>query len=166
LAGKKLHRNTLGSPRQEPSRFHLLIDIQERMKQGKGAGYERWAKVFNLKQMSETFLFMRDRHIESFEELYEQTDAAVSHFHELSGQIKSAETRMAANLALQKRIQNYAKTKGVYDTYRKSGYSKNYFEEHRAELTLHKAAKEAFRSYGIEARSDNDDQRTSETFIL
>ena len=145
IAGK---RDRSGQIHEKP-RFNLLIDIQQRMQQGgKGAGYERWAKVYNLKQMSETFLFMRDHHIESFEELYEQTDAAVSHFHELCGQIKSAETRMAANLALQKHIQNYAKTKGVYDAYRKSGYSKNYFEELRTELTLHKAAKEAFRSYG------------------
>ena len=28
--------------------------------------------------------------------------------------------------------------------YRKSGYSNRFFEEHREELTLHKAAKEAF----------------------
>ena len=28
--------------------------------------------------------------------------------------------------------------------YRKSGYSKRFFEEHREEITLHKAAKEAF----------------------
>ena len=91
---------------------------------------------------------MRDHHIDSFEDLYEKTDAAVSRFHQLSDQIKSAETGMAANLALQKHIQNYAKTKGLYDDYRKSGYSRKFFEAHRAELTLHKAAKEAFRSYG------------------
>ena len=55
----------------EKARFNLLIDIQQRMQQGKGAGYERWAKVYNPKQMSETFLFMRKKPIESFENLYE-----------------------------------------------------------------------------------------------
>ena len=57
---------------------------------------------------------------------------------------------MAANLALQKHIQNYAKTKDVYAAYRKSGYSRKFFEEHRAELTLHKAAKDAFNERGEE----------------
>ena len=111
-------------------------------------GYERWAKVYNLKQMSETFLFMWEKHIESFEDLYEKTDAAVIRFNELSSRIKVAESQMAANLAMQKHIQNYAKTRDVYEAYRKSGCSKKFFEEHRAEITLHKASKEAFNAAG------------------
>ena len=39
---------------------------------------------------------------------------------------------------------NYRKTKDVYAAYRKSGYSRQYFEDHREEITLHKAAKDAF----------------------
>lgn len=142
-AGKNRHRS---SQVHEMPRFNLLIDIQERI-QGKGIGYERWAKVYNLKQISETFLFMREQHIESFEDLYAKTDEAVTAFNSISETIKSAETKMAANLALQKHIQNYAKTKETYAAYRKSGYSRKFFEDHRAELTLHKAAKEAFNEY-------------------
>ena len=33
---------------------NLLIDIQAKLDAGKGAGYERWAKVYNLKQMAQT----------------------------------------------------------------------------------------------------------------
>ena len=33
-------------------RVNLIIDIQQRMAQGKGPAYERWAKVYNLKQMA------------------------------------------------------------------------------------------------------------------
>ena len=148
IAGKVIHSRSRSSQAHEKPRFNLLIDIQQRMQQGKGAGYERWAKVYNLKQMSETFLFMREKHIESFEDLYEKTDAAVARFNDLSSRIKAAESQMAANLALQKHIQNYAKTRDVYEAYRKSGYSKKFFEEHRAEITLHKAAKEAFNAAG------------------
>ena len=148
IAGKVIHTRSRSSQVHEKPRFNLLIDIQQRMQQGKGAGYERWAKVYNLKQMSETFLFMREKHIESFEDLYEKTDAAVARFNDLSSRIKAAESQMAANLALQKHIQNYAKTRDVYEAYRKSGYSKKFFEEHRAEITLHKAAKEAFNAAG------------------
>lgn len=148
IAGKVIHTRGRSSQSHEKPRFNLLIDIQQRMQQGKGAGYERWAKVYNLKQMSETFLFMREKHIESFEDLYEKTDAAVSRFNDLNSRIKAAESEMAANLAMQKHIQNYAKTRDVYEAYRKSGYSKKFFEEHRAEITLHKAAKEAFNAAG------------------
>ncbi len=43
-----------------------------------------------------------------------------------------------------KHIINYSKTKDTYAEYRKSGYSKKFFEEHREAITLCKAAKEAF----------------------
>ena len=46
-------------------------------------------------------------------------------------------------------IFNYAKTRDIYTDYRKAGYSKKFYEEHRAELTLHKAAKTAFEELGV-----------------
>ncbi len=41
-----------------PRRVNLLIDIQERMRQGKGPAYERWAKVYNLKQMAAALQYL------------------------------------------------------------------------------------------------------------
>ena len=47
-------------------------------------------------------------------------------------------------------IINYAKTRPVYDAYRKSGYSKKFLEAHREEIALHKAAKAAFDEAGLQ----------------
>jgi len=41
-------------------------------------------------------------------------------------------------------MDNYYDTRAIYVEYRKSGYSKKFFEEHRQEITHHKAAKKAF----------------------
>ena len=46
-------------------------------------------------------------------------------------------------------IDNYSHTREVYAEYRKSGYSKKFFEEHREEIQLHKAAKDAFNQLGV-----------------
>lgn len=54
------------------------------------------------------------------------------------------EAKMALNCAEQKAIKNYRNTRQIYIEYRKSGYSKKFFEEHRQEITIHKAAKQAF----------------------
>ena len=51
---------------------------------------------------------------------------------------------MAEIAVLRTHIVNYARTRPVYDAYRKSGYSKKFLEEHREQITLHKAAKAAF----------------------
>ena len=46
-------------------------------------------------------------------------------------------------------MNNYSNTRDVYVEYRKSGYSKKFFEEHREEIQLHKAAKDAFNQLGV-----------------
>ena len=56
---------------------------------------------------------------------------------------KAAEKRMVEIGALQTHINNYSKIRKTCEAYRKSGYSKKFFEEHRDELMLHKAAKKA-----------------------
>ena len=56
---------------------------------------------------------------------------------------------MAEIGVLKKHIINYAKTRDIYTAYRKAGYSNKFYEEHRADLTLHKAAKAAFDELGV-----------------
>ena len=51
---------------------------------------------------------------------------------------------------MKKHILNYRKTKDTYVAYRKAGYSRKFFEEHRQEIALHKAAKAAFDQLGTE----------------
>lgn len=127
----------------------MLIDIQDKII-NKGKGYERWATNFNLKSMSKTLLFLRDNHVESMEELKSRTDEATKKFNTLSDDIKEKESRMAELLALKKHIFNYHDTREIYIQYRKSGYSKVFFEKHREQITLHKAAKNAFDESGLE----------------
>ena len=55
---------------------------------------------------------------------------------------------MAELSVLRKHIINYAKTRDVYVSYRKAGYSKRFLSAHEADLMLHKAAKKAFEGLG------------------
>ena len=129
-------------PKEQP--FHLLVDIQAKLSEGKSEGYARWAKKYNLKEMSKTLIFLQEKKIGSIEEMQERVDAATARYHELGDSIKAAETRMTEIAVLRTHIVNYTKTRPVYDAYRKAGYSKRFLENHRAEITLHKAAKAAF----------------------
>ena len=143
LAGKVEHHPRQKQPPKEQP-FQLLVDIQAKLAEGKGGGYERWAKKYNLKEMSKTLIFLQEQKISSADELKERADAALSHYHELGDSIKTSEKRLAEIAVLKAHIINYAKTRPVYDAYRKAGYSKKFLEEHCTEITLHKAAKAAF----------------------
>lgn len=124
--------------------FDLLIDIQEKLKQGKRGGYERWAKVYNIKQVSQALLFLQEHDVRDYATLAEKASSASATFSNLSATIKDAEKRLGEIAVLKTHIFNYSKTREVYEKYRKSGYSKKFFEEHREEITIHKAAKKAF----------------------
>ena len=143
IAGEAEHR-----PRQKQTvkekPFNLLVDVQAKLAEGKSCGYAQWAKKYNLKEMSKTLIFLQEKKIGSVAEMQERVNAATARYHELGGSIKTAETRMAEIAVLKAHIVNYAKTRPVYDAYRKAGYSKRFLESHRAEITLHKAAKAAF----------------------
>ena len=126
----------------------LLIDIQKKM-QEKGPGYARWATVYNLKQMSKTLLFLRDHGIDSLEQLQMLTKEKSTKMNEMLASIQTSEKRLVEIAALKKHIINYSKTRSTYEAYRKAGYSRKFFEAHREELTLHKAAKQAFDDLGV-----------------
>lgn len=58
-------------PRQKQNRivpeqkFQMLVDIQAKLAEGKSMGYARWAKRYNLKEMSKTLIFLQEHKIGS-----------------------------------------------------------------------------------------------------
>jgi len=128
--------------------MNLLIDVQKKL-QEKGAGYAHWATVYNLKQMSKTLLFLRDHGIEDLEELHKLALEKMKQRDDILSRIRADEARLRVIAALKKHIISYVKTRNTYEAYRKAGYSKKFFEAHREELTIHKAAKKAFDELGV-----------------
>ena len=150
LAGQKEHTPCQKSAKQaEPPKVNLLVDIQAKLQAGKGAGYVRWAKVFNLKQMAQTVNYLTEHNLLEYAVLEEKAAAATAHHNELSAKIKAAEKRMAEIAVLRTHIINYAKTRDTYVAYRKAGYSKRFRQEHEEEILLHQAAKNAFDDMGV-----------------
>jgi len=46
---------------------NLIVDIQEKMRSGKGAAYERWAKIHNLKAMAAALQFLQENNLMGYE---------------------------------------------------------------------------------------------------
>lgn len=128
----------------EKRKFDLVVDIQEKMAQGKNGGYVRWAKKYNVKQFAESILFLQQHDIHDKQTLDALVAESSAQYYALMKTIKDAEEKMETNKAIKTHIINYSKTRETYIAYRKSGYSKKFLEAHRDEITLHKAAKEAF----------------------
>lgn len=122
----------------------LLVDIQSKLLAGKGAGYERWAKKFNIKQAAQTINYLTEHDLLDYDKLVAAANSASARFSELSGRIQAAEARLKEIAALREHIFNYRKTREIYAEYRKAGYSRKFYMVHEDEIRLHKAAKTAF----------------------
>ena len=62
---------------------------------------------------------------------------------------------------IQTHINNYSRTRKIYIEYRKAGYSKKFFEAHREDILIHKAAKDAYSRLDTEkipTRKELDDE--------
>ena len=134
-----------GGPAESTRKVNLIIDIQFRIKNGKGPAYERWAKIFNLKQMTATLQYLQENNLLEYGQLEKRAAEAADRFHVLSEQIKSIEGAMCTNAELKGAVVDYAKTRPVFNGYKAVKYSKKYFTEHEAEIALYREAQEIFR---------------------
>ncbi len=150
LAGEKKHVPRKKVQTEKERHVGLLVDIQTKLQQGKGKGYERWAKVFNLKQMAQTLNYLSEHDLLDYEELAQRTETATQRYNEQAQIIQAAEKRMTEISALRTHIIQYVKTKDVYAAYRSAGYSKKFLAAHEQNIALHKAAKQAFDALGLQ----------------
>ncbi len=133
------------------SKPNPLIDIQVEMAEGKGKGYERRAKTFNLKEMAKTLICLQENGLTGLGELEKACDAAVQKFNDLSDQSKAASAGMKDISGLQKHIGDYGKTREIFAQYRKLTGRKRekFYEQHSSEITACQAAKRYFDSLGL-----------------
>ena len=102
-----------------------------------------------MKQMAQALLFLQKNGVKDYDDLVQKAEDAADEFERLSAAIKEKESRLQEIATLKKHIFNYSRTRKVYEAYRKSGYSKTFMEEHREEITPHKAAKAAFNALSV-----------------
>lgn len=127
------------------------INYQLAQNEDKEAIFENWCEFLNMAQyeLYDNFTAKYGLINSRGNALSEKAAEASARFHALSAQIKEAEKRMVEIAVLRTHIINYSKTRDVYMAYRKAGYSKKFYEEHTADLLLHKAAKQAFDKSGV-----------------
>ena len=82
IAGEEEH---IPDPKRKDRQFHpkksekkvdMFLDIQAMIAKGIGPGYERWAKVHNIKQIVQTLMFLEEHGLRDYDELAAKTSSA------------------------------------------------------------------------------------------
>ena len=130
-------------------RIGKLVDIQAKLKQGKGIGYERWAKKYNLKAMAQTLILLQENGLLNEDALDQRIAELDTKFHESLTVVKDLEGRMKANKELRYHVAAYASTKNIAQQLRTAKRPAAFEEQHRAELTAYRAAAAYFKANNI-----------------
>ena len=133
----------------KPDRIGKLVDIQVKLKQGKGIGYERWAKKHNLKAMAQTLILLEEKGLTDEDALDQRITELDTKFHDSLAVVKNLEGRMKANKKLRYHIAAYASTKNIAQQLKAAKRPATFEEQHRAELTAYRAAVAYFKANDI-----------------
>ena len=127
----------------------ILIDIQAKLAEGKGIGYERWAIKFNLKAMAQTLLLLQEKGLTDEDALNQRIEELRTKFHESSDVAKDLEDRMRANRELRYHVAVYTNTKGIAQQLKTTKQPAAFENQHRAELTAYRAAAAYFKANNL-----------------
>ncbi|WP_423741061.1 relaxase/mobilization nuclease domain-containing protein [Faecalibacterium sp. 7] len=129
-----------------------LVDIEQKMAEGKGRGYERWATMHNLKQMAATLNVYQEYGFTSPEQLEAAVDTAYQEMRQTSGELKALETKLQGKKELQQQVLAYAKTKPARDGLKAQKSEKAraaYRQAHESDFIIAEAAARYFKAHGI-----------------
>ena len=133
----------------KPDRIGKLVDIQVKLKQGKGIGYERWAKKHNLKAMAQTLILLEEKGLTDEDALNQRITELETKYHDSLAVVKDLEGRMKTNKELRYHVATYTSTKNVAQQLKTAKRPAAFEEQHRAELTAHRAATAYFKANSI-----------------
>lgn len=122
-------------PKQEHG-ISLLIDIENNINQ-QSAGYEHWAKIYNLKQSAKTMNFLTENNILQYEDLIKKIDGLILDSEQTADSLKQVEKKLSDMAVLIKNISTYQKTKDIHRGYIKAKDKEAYRSKHESILILY-----------------------------
>ena len=138
------------APKQDS--VQRLVDIEQKKAEGKGKGYEHWAKIHNIKQMAKTLNVYQQYGFTSPEQLEAAFDTAYEEMRQTSGELKTLETKLQGKKELQRQVLAYAKTKPARDGLKAQKSEKAraaYRQAHESDFIIADAAARYFKAHGI-----------------
>ena len=146
-----------------PTRLKLLIDIEAKLHKAHSPGFEYYARIYNLKEMARTLIFLQENGVGTYDELNEKIRTMDNEHDGRTARVKEVEARQKKISELQRQIGTYNKTKDKFSEYqrlkkyqqtkwekfRKAAHPASvYYEANSADIILCQAAKKYFDGHG------------------
>mgnify|MGYP000757031020 FL=1 len=139
---------------QKPDKIRKLVDIQANVAAGKGIGYERWAKKFNLKRWSQTLCLLQEKKLLSEDALHQRIAELQTQHDDALAVVKDMDARMVSLKELRGHLVVYRQYKPLAQKLQTVRNPAKFKEQHRAELAVYDAACAYFTANGLRTLPD------------
>ena len=141
-------------PKPERKGVSLLIDIENSIKAQQSAGYEKWAKLHNLKQAARTLNFLIEHEIESYPDFESRVAEITAASTEAAAALKAAERRLAEMAVLIKDVTTCKELRPLVQEYQRAADKKQFRRKHEGTLILYEAAAKTLKEQGFQKLPD------------
>ena len=143
------NRNKVKTPKHLSREARLYINISTYVTTGNREGFERWAKLNNLKEAARTFNYLSENNLlnyEDFQQHVSDVDASVKAADQKIAQLNS---ELSTQKVLQKHCDSYRLYRKVIEDCKSAKNPKAYRTKHQAEYQLHDSLKKELQDLGV-----------------
>ena len=137
------------TPKHLSRETRLYINISTYVTTGNREGFERWAKLNNLKETAKTFNYLSENNLLNYEDFHQ-------HISDVENSIQAAEQRIQEIIAelttqkvIQKHCESYRLCRKVIEDGKSAPDRKTYRSKHQAEYQLHDSLKKELQDLGV-----------------
>ena len=131
---------TKTAPKQDG--LQRMVDREAKRAEGKGAGYDRWASLHNLKQMVATHNFLMENELLDLDKLDAAVESSRKALSEARESLRGIEQSISDKKNLRKVVSDYRRTRPTIDAHKKLSGKKAeaYYRANEANFIIYEAA--------------------------
>ena len=131
---------TKTAPKQDG--LQRMVDREAKRAEGKGAGYDRWASLHNLKQMAATHNFLMENELLDLDKLDAAVESSRKALSEARESLRGIEQSISDKKNLRKVVSDYRRTRPTIDAHKKLSGKKAeaYYRANEADFIIYEAA--------------------------
>ena len=143
------NRHKIKMPRNASREIHLYVEISSYVTTGNRAGFDRWAKLNNLKESARTFNYLSENNLLNYEDFEQHVEDISNAILTSNQKLIELDAEIAKQKVIQKHCDSYRICRKIIEDGKKAPDPKSYKSKHQSEYQLHDTLKQQLQKLGI-----------------
>ena len=143
------NRSKAKAPKHLSRESRLYINISTYVTTGNREGFERWAKLNNLKEAARTFNYLSENNLLNYEDFRQHVSDIEASIETANQKIAEISNELTTQKVIQKHCDSYRLCRKVIEDCKSAKDPKAYRTKHQAEYHLHDSLKKELQDLGV-----------------